>query len=302
MDLSNNQRIVHRRAARDLALKIQLEGRLKPSLKRFLREINEQFRIKYKQNNQQEIINVDEFMPELIGILRQHYRRVSLAFAGVERTELKGLQFKAVDEEVRLINEAVRASMSEFIFIESENHARIILKTVKDELDEAILKVINDSIAAGKEPAASEIADLVYQDFARKVNGKVDTISITETQFIAEKTKEIEYQQIAGDPTADIFLKQWVSILDGRTRPWHAAADGQRVAINQPFIVKGERLMYPGDSHFGASLNNIINCRCSHLLVKMVEDDSDESVIIQKSLYLERLISGLLGAPFERHL
>ena len=44
-------------------------------------------------------------------------------------------------------------------------------------------------------------------------------------------------------------------------RPGHAEADGQEVKIDEPFIVDGESLMYPGDVTGSAS--NVINCRCT---------------------------------------
>jgi uncharacterized protein with gpF-like domain len=265
MALNDNKKEIMRRAARDLALKLRLESLVKPSLKRFFKEIIKVFRLKYSQGASQEVINVDDYQAELVGILRQHYRRVARAFISLDQEQIKMLEKKDA------INDAVNTSMSEYILIHSETQSKVILQTVKNELDEAILKTIQESIRNQVEPDPAEIARLVTDDFVRKIDGKAEIIAITETQNIAEKTKDEEYRSIiqSGDPTADLFVKQWVSILDGKTRPWHAAADGQRVAINQPFIVKGERLMYPGDTSFGVSLDNIINCRCSHLLVRL---------------------------------
>ena len=40
-------------------------------------------------------------------------------------------------------------------------------------------------------------------------------------------------------------------------------ADGQRVGVNEPFIVDGEKLMFPGDASMGASGKNFYNCRCT---------------------------------------
>lgn len=55
--------------------------------------------------------------------------------------------------------------------------------------------------------------------------------------------------------------KEWVSTLDGRTRPEHADADGQVVEIDESFIVGGEKLEYPGDPN--GSPWNIYQCRCT---------------------------------------
>jgi hypothetical protein len=54
--------------------------------------------------------------------------------------------------------------------------------------------------------------------------------------------------------------KEWVSILDNKTRSSHALADGQAVGVNQFYSVGGESLLYPRDPN--GSAGNIINCRC----------------------------------------
>ena len=56
--------------------------------------------------------------------------------------------------------------------------------------------------------------------------------------------------------------KKWRSHHDELTRYTHAAADGQTVPINEPFIVGGYRLMFPGDTSLGAPPQEIVNCRC----------------------------------------
>lgn len=66
--------------------------------------------------------------------------------------------------------------------------------------------------------------------------------------------------------------KRWVAIKDSRTRHDHGAADGQTVPLNDPFIVGGERLMFPGDR--AGSGWNIYNCRCS---MRTVEKEGIEA-------------------------
>ena len=61
--------------------------------------------------------------------------------------------------------------------------------------------------------------------------------------------------------------KEWLATLDGRVRDAHAAADGQVVPMDEPFDVGGELMMYPGDSSLGASLGNVIQCRCTTIPV-----------------------------------
>lgn len=54
--------------------------------------------------------------------------------------------------------------------------------------------------------------------------------------------------------------KEWIATRDGRTRPDHADADGQRVPLDQPFVVGGVEMDAPGAS--GVAEEDI-NCRCT---------------------------------------
>jgi SPP1 gp7 family putative phage head morphogenesis protein len=60
---------------------------------------------------------------------------------------------------------------------------------------------------------------------------------------------------------------EWVATTDGRTRPSHAAADGQVVAIGFPFSVGGASLRFPGDPTAPAS--QVVNCRCTTVAVPL---------------------------------
>lgn len=58
----------------------------------------------------------------------------------------------------------------------------------------------------------------------------------------------------------EVPYKQWVARKDERTRHTHAAADGQRVPVDEPFDVGGSLLMHPGDRQ--GAIGETINCRC----------------------------------------
>lgn len=62
--------------------------------------------------------------------------------------------------------------------------------------------------------------------------------------------------------------QEWLTTFDGRQRDTHAAMSGQTVAVGQPFTLpSGAQLMFPGDGSMGASLADIIQCRCVALPV-----------------------------------
>lgn len=85
-----------------------------------------------------------------------------------------------------------------------------------------------------------------------------------------ETTSGMNWGQQAERDDLGIENKEWVSTIDSRNRgadatsPFdHLAPDGQTVPNNQPFVVSGENVMFPGDSSMGASAGNTINCRCT---------------------------------------
>lgn len=69
--------------------------------------------------------------------------------------------------------------------------------------------------------------------------------------------------------------KEWLATDDGRTRPSHKKAEGQKVAMNAPFDVGGHSLMFPGDPDGPAS--EVVNCRCTPVY------DLDEEVPLSQS-------------------
>lgn len=107
----------------------------------------------------------------------------------------------------------------------------------------------------------AKIAKLIREKTDGSVGrARASTIARTETHAAAsyathEATKEL------GLPAQ---RKRWVSVSDGRTRSHHAAANGQEVGMDEPFIIRyngGEiKMQYPHDGSGGAANN--INCRC----------------------------------------
>jgi uncharacterized protein with gpF-like domain len=64
--------------------------------------------------------------------------------------------------------------------------------------------------------------------------------------------------------------KRWLTARDEHVRPAgrpdafdHVSADGQVVPLDEPFIVSGQKMMYPMDMSLGATAGNISGCRCS---------------------------------------
>lgn len=57
--------------------------------------------------------------------------------------------------------------------------------------------------------------------------------------------------------------KKWITMRDKHVRHTHAMVDGKTLDISDIFLVGNSEMFYPKDTTFGASANEIVNCRCS---------------------------------------
>ena len=115
----------------------------------------------------------------------------------------------------------------------------------------------------------AELDGWTVKEFAKNLSEKLLEISFTRAQTIADtETSMVEnwgthegYQQ-----SEFIEKRGWLSSFLSTTRESHAAADHKYsenpIPLDEPFIVDGEKLMYPGDRS-NASPGNTINCQCS---------------------------------------
>jgi len=88
--------------------------------------------------------------------------------------------------------------------------------------------------------------------------------------------------------------KQWIATLDSRTRHDHAAADGQTVDENKPFIIGGYEMMYPGDP--SGPGHEVYNCRCTMIAKVKGVDMSDA---LRRDRY--GILPNMTFAQWEKH-
>lgn len=240
--------------ARSLAKKIRLENQFKPELRRFFKQISKDATAVWLSNRT--IPSLNSFSIELISMLRTHYRRVNKAFGSeLRKQSKKSFLFIETKQE-----ENIDADIVKYINEHSEQQSQYILQTTERELNNIAATTVAAAILGGLELTNQDIARNIESEFNDRTDGRIDTIAMTETQTPAEEIPYIEALGIAAIGLTT--TKTWRTFLDERTRQAHVVADRQEVNITQPFIVKGERLPVPGSAALGASLSNIINCRC----------------------------------------
>lgn len=121
---------------------------------------------------------------------------------------------------------------------------------------DAIRTEMTDGVRLGE--SIEKIAARIKGVFAAADTTRATTIARTEVISAYNGAATLGAVTAPSDVVAG---QEWIATRDSRTREAHAAADGQTVAVGQPFDVGGASLAYPGDPNGGA--RNTVNCRCT---------------------------------------
>lgn len=128
--------------------------------------------------------------------------------------------------------------------------------------ENGILDSITRGVLGGLSPSGvmAEIGEqLTDPGPFRAVRFRAEVIMRTETGRIHSVAGEIALQDAAKD-VPDLG-GEW--LWSGKSRPAHAAANGQKRKLGEPFLVGGEHLLYPRQS--GGSAANTICCGCEKI-------------------------------------
>jgi hypothetical protein len=129
------------------------------------------------------------------------------------------------------------------------------LRTKLDDLANATGTNVDDAQAE-----VQSMLDTGYPSWANRA----ELIARTETVAANNQGALASWSAMA-DAAGVTATKTWLSTPDGRTRPEHAAANGQTVAITGSFTVGGEQVSGPGDG----SAANVCNCVLGDTRVEM---------------------------------
>ena len=140
-------------------------------------------------------------------------------------------------------------------------------RRVSDGLDR-IVRQVEESALTASDDVARVVQDGLADgdsvtDIASRINEVIGGQARDRAQKIASTSVNsgFEIAQMEAYERAEIERKAWLSTRDSAVRDTHDEADGQEVALDEPFIVGGAELMHPGDP-FGP-IDEIVRCRCT---------------------------------------
>lgn len=137
-----------------------------------------------------------------------------------------------------------------------------------------VRKQLNTALTAGVD-AGETTAQL-----AQRVKGVFTSLQNFEALRIAQTEVNMAYNDARHEAMsgAGIEYKAWLSSHGPAVREPHAEAEKRYIdapiPVDEPFIVGGEKLMYPGDDALGAGPGNTINCQCINLAAQKRGEDS----------------------------
>lgn len=122
--------------------------------------------------------------------------------------------------------------------------------------------MIKRAIEAGK-PLNEDDAARALDGFRNKLlKNRGENIARTEIAAAQTAGQDRAYAQMLEDGQITAVDYVWDATGDSKTRPSHAAAEGQTVEHGQPFTVGGYPMMGPGDGSLGAPASETVRCRC----------------------------------------
>jgi hypothetical protein len=191
-------------------------------------------------------------------VLLRHYARVVLVFRGVVPPRDARIDQAALSiaHGERLRRQARRSAA---LLIRSVDRMLMVPKAVPPKHGH---KSRDGLIETKAEPAPKKITAgyiTSLRTLFKKLKTRINGAANVNTQSVAE---EARIEIVEQEHRTGVIVQEWRCMLDGRERDDHREAHGQQTSVSGHFTVGGEHLRFPGDMELGASLKNVINCRC----------------------------------------
>jgi len=121
---------------------------------------------------------------------------------------------------------------------------------INDTTKGKLSKTLAEGITEGE--GIPKLRDRVSSVMTEAKTSRTELIARTET------VSTVNYGNIETMAAGGVKKHTWLTAIDGRERPSHAAINGETVKIGEPF---SNGLLYPGDP--GGDASEVCNCRCT---------------------------------------
>ncbi|QDP65962.1 MAG: putative capsid protein [Prokaryotic dsDNA virus sp.] len=265
-------------AVDELRRKIALENTFQREIRSAFRRMAGDFRISVAATGSPQPAN--KYVSTWEATLQGHYERVQKSFRDEVALQngKKSLRWWYVKQETT--DEIIQLALLAWRDDTAPVQASEITRTNQREMESALNDARNQMVEDGDTITNASLAAAAAAILQARLAGRVNLIAMTETQHAAESTKQITAEGLAGvrpfplrnqvfepgRPIEEIqqrdVTKTWRTVGDSRVRQSHRQENGSTVKVNQPFILEGYQLKYPGDPS-SAPIQLWINCRCS---------------------------------------
>lgn len=224
-----------------------------------MRSIDTSFNI-YRMRRLQDMIEADIFHVER-SLAENLVTELEAGFArGIElvNTPLRGLGITSTP------------AISNEVLVVAQNISADLIQGLTNEIRAKVNQILRRAVLGSLtfQDALNEIGrSLDSRGAFQSIAARAETILRTEILRIHSQATQLqmEAQSKAVSMSGYEIMKGWLATHDLRVRPAHLAAEAVYMAdaipVDEPFIVDGEELMFPGDPD--GSPENTINCRCA---------------------------------------
>ena len=170
----------------------------------------------------------------------------------------EGVEHAALQVGGGPVTTALTQARKDFIAQWSFKKAKFVNETTEGMLNDVLTEAVDQGWGE------AELGRAIRQMYEDMTVSRAKTVARTET------TGAIGYGTHETLVEEGHDAHQWSTVIDGRERESHHEADGQVVAIDEPFKLAGGEGMYPGDPSLPAE--EVINCRCAEVSAKLDEE------------------------------
>ncbi len=228
------------RLAREISLKFQIDMHYLRLGKNIAREY-----LEHRESGVASAITVGQLQ------MRELLTQSSLRTAGI----LGAMQFNLLINQASMVSkgiaEDIAGDLATFIDTNALRSSILVESTDRQLASNIIARSIKDG------ESLAETADRLKNTFANiSEKWRAERIARTEIGIVSSEAQDRGARKSGLD-----LLKEWVAVEDDRRRDTHKAADGQRVGMDEFFIVGNDKMLRPHDIINGTK-KNYINCRC----------------------------------------